>query len=362
MSKPKIIAFYLPQFHPVKENDEWWGEGFTEWTNVGKAKKYYSKHYQPRIPADLGYYDLRIKEVRFKQAEMAREAGVEAFCYWHYWFGNGDQLLEKPLEMVVEHGEPDFPFCLGWANHDWSKKDWNVDENRLSTTLLKKQLYPGIDDYKDHFYAMLPTFKDHRYFKVDGRPLFYIYDLPAIPDFSEFKAVWDSLAQENGLSAFYFVANLTDSSKLHTKPYSDCDGVNLNLKNNAFLGNYNRYMRWISYFVPVPLNVVSYKKAMKSWLSDLFKEKKVYPTIIPNWDHSPRVGKAGTIIHNSTPALFEQHTSQVLNLIKEKSPSDQLVFLKSWNEWAEGNYMEPDLKFGKGYIIALRNAIKNLKK
>src|SRR5690606_11445353 len=125
-----------------------------------------------------------------KQAELAKEAGVSAFCYWHYWFGNGDQLLERPLQEVVESGSPDFPFCLGWANHDWSKKDWNVEANRLSTSLLKKQLYPGLEDYKQHFYTMLSIFKDRRYYKVKGRLLFYIYDLPSIPDFNVFKELW----------------------------------------------------------------------------------------------------------------------------------------------------------------------------
>ena len=130
-SKVKVIAFYLPQFHPIPENDEWWGKGFTEWTSVGRAKKYYRGHYQPRVPADLGYYDLRLPQVRQQQADLAKEAGISAFCYWHYWFGNGKQLLENPLQEVVKLGEPDFPFCLGWANHTWLNKSWNREKQTV---------------------------------------------------------------------------------------------------------------------------------------------------------------------------------------------------------------------------------------
>ena len=158
--KAHVIAFYLPQFHPIPENDEWWGKGFTEWTNVGKAKPLFCRHYQPRVPADRGYYDLRMPEVRNAQAELAKEAGIDAFCYWHYWFGNGKQLLEQPLKMVVEQGKPDFPFCLAWANHTWYKKRWNSDVSRFSQEVLMEQQYPGIQDIDDHFYTMLPVFRD----------------------------------------------------------------------------------------------------------------------------------------------------------------------------------------------------------
>lgn len=155
----RVIAFYLPQFHPTPENDLWWGKGFTEWTNVGKARPLFRGHYQPKVPADLGYYDLRVPETRKAQAEMAREYGIEGFCYWHYWFGNGRELLDFPFKEVLKSGEPDFPFCLGWANHSWEDKQFNKEGN---SKILMEQQYPGDTDYTEHFYSLLPAFKDPR--------------------------------------------------------------------------------------------------------------------------------------------------------------------------------------------------------
>ena len=173
MTKPRIIAFYLPQFHPLPENDLWWGKGFTEWTNVGKAKRLFPFHKQPNVPTELGYYDLRIPQVREEQARLAKEAGIEGFCYWHYYFGNGKQLMQDIIEDVVKTKKPDFPFCLGWANEPWEKKMWNKDGK--GNELLMPQLYEGDEDYINHFYTILPILKDSRYIKVDGKPLFFIY-------------------------------------------------------------------------------------------------------------------------------------------------------------------------------------------
>ena len=175
--KARVLAYYLPQFHPVPENDKFWGPGFTEWTNVAKAKPLFRGHYQPRIPADLGFYDLRLPEVREQQAQLAREAGIEGFCYWHYWFGNGRQLLQRPFNEVLASGKPDFPFCLAWANHDWSTKSWQRGKGKVdSSVMIEKQLYPGDEDYIHHFNYVLPAFRDHRYITVDGKPLFLIFD------------------------------------------------------------------------------------------------------------------------------------------------------------------------------------------
>ena len=180
-NRTRVLALYLPQFHPIPENDQWWGKGFTEWTNVARAKPLFGRHKQPRVPADLGFYDLRLPEAREAQAALARAYGIEGFCYWHYWFGDGKQLLERPLAEVVASGEPDFPFCLAWANETWTGK-WYGAPNRI----LAEQTYPGEADHIRHFYALLPAFRDPRYVTVDGLRVFLIYKPAAIPDLKRF--------------------------------------------------------------------------------------------------------------------------------------------------------------------------------
>ena len=214
IKRAKVIAYYLPQYHPTKENDEWWGKGFTEWTNVAKAKPLFKGHEQPNIPADLGFYDLRLPEVRKEQAELAKEAGIEAFCYWHYWFGNGRQLLEKPLQDVVRMGEPDFPFCLGWANHQWRKKQWNKDVSRLDQTIIMDQTYPGEEDVVNHFKTMLPMFTDPRYYKIEGKNVFLIYVVKDIPYLDMFIRKWRELAVQYNLPDFYFIGHVNNGGEI----------------------------------------------------------------------------------------------------------------------------------------------------
>ena len=199
----KILAFYLPQFHPTPENDLWWGKGFTEWTNVTKAKPLFRNHYQPKLPKDLGFYDLRVPETRLEQATMAKEYGISAFCYWHYWFGNGRRLLNKPFDEVLESGQPDFPFCLAWANSSWQGFDYGCNNER---NLLIKQEYPGTLDYINHFNTVLPAFKDSRYFKIDGKPVFLIFQPTELPDCKKFIKLWQTLAIKNGLEGIFFIA------------------------------------------------------------------------------------------------------------------------------------------------------------
>ena len=207
MNKLQIIAFYLPQYHPFKENDEWWGKGFTEWTNVGKAKPLFKGHNQPRVPTELGYYDLRLPSVREQQAQMAKDAGVTAFCYWHYWFGNGKRLIPEVFQEVLESGNPDFPFCLGWANHSWFAKNWNSD-GTTTQKLLMEQTYPGIEDEKMHFEFLLKAFKDSRYVKVDGKPLLYIFAPRDLP--TEYIRNFRRWAKDAEFPDLYLVANVQD--------------------------------------------------------------------------------------------------------------------------------------------------------
>lgn len=356
----RVIAYYLPQFHPTPENDEWWGKGFTEWTNVGKAKPLFKGHYQPRVPADLGYYDLRVPETRQQQADMAKEHGVEGFCYWHYWFGNGKQLLQKPFNEVLKSGEPDFPFCLAWANHSWEDKQFSKEGTHK---VLIEQLYPGDEDYIEHFNALLPAFKDHRYIRVDDKPLFMVYSADEIPDTEHFIELWQELAQENGLKGIHFIAHTSQASNIQNLLDKGFDAVNVVRLFDFFKKDYSlaekAYMKVMRIFFNKG-RIVEYAKAAKYFCGEEDKEEFCYPTIIPNWDHSPRSGRKGHILINSTPEKFKKHVKTTFGTVKGKTPDKRIVFLKSWNEWAEGNYIEPDLKFGLSYLQALREAIKEV--
>lgn len=370
MNRPHIIAFYLPQYRPVKENNEWFGEGFTEWTNVAKAKPLFKGHNQPRVPADLGYYDLRLPQVREKQAELAKEAGISAFCYYHYWFGNGKKILHETLEEVVACGKPDFPFCICWANHSWYKKDWNPSTSRLEQKLLLEQTYPGFVDIQSHFEYLLPMFKDERYYKIDNRLVFAIYDFKGFVGFNEFKEIWNSLAREHGLPEFYFIGYTANVEESKSELFTNTDGVILSLVTG--ITNRKKYTAWVrlkgilksklSQLFNYPIQLYSYEEAMPYMLDEAEKQENIIPVIVPNWDYTPRRGVGGFILKDSSPELFKKHVKQALKLISEKSKEKQIIFIKSWNEWGEGNYMEPDLQYRKGYLSALAEALDEYEK
>lgn len=364
-NRPHIIAFYLPQFHPTPDNDKWWGKGFTEWTNVGKAKPLFHGHYQPKVPADLGYYDLRLPEVREEQAKLAMEAGIEGFCYYHYWFGNGKQELELPFNEVLRLKKPNFPFCLCWANESWHAKFWDNTGHSFSKKTLIEQRYLGHEDNVAHFYKLLPAFKDKRYITVDGRILFLIYKPLCFEGIRDFIEDWRSLAIENGLKGFYFVGQL---GQIGRDPSQDdisetfslgFDGINIvrlwsAVSKRTFLKKV--FDKLYSFITGVP-RIANYKNVSPYFIGKEELENNIYPTIIPNWDHSPRSGSNGYVLHNSTPESFRSHIRNVLNIVSQKDTENNIVFLKSWNEWGEGNYMEPDLKYGKKYIDTLKQEI-----
>ena len=353
----KVLALYLPQYHPIPENDKWYGRGFTEWTNVGKAKPLFRGHYQPQVPADLGYYDLRVPETRLAQAELACEFGVTGFCYWHYWFGNGRRLLERPFNEVLRSGEPDFPFCLGWANHSW-KGIYNGVKTKES---LIEQEYGGIEDYERHFYDVLPAFQDSRYVRIDGKPFFLIFSPLEIPDSKAFIDLWQELAIKNGLKGIHFVAHTyrpDDIEKLLSLGYDAVNVVRLFEYQRIGLSLFRMALNKINREIFKHGFWCQYKDAMKYFSGDEDRWENVYPTIVPNWDHSPRTGKFGGILKNSTPELFQKHVEKTISYVQDKSSEHRVVILKSWNEWAEGNYMEPDLKHGRGYLEALKRALE----
>ena len=353
--KYRIIALYLPQFHPIPENDKWWGKGFTEWTNVGKAKPLFPGHYQPRVPSDLGYYDLRVPETRQQQADMAKDYGVEGFCYWHYWFGNGKELLERPFNEVLNSGQPDFPFCIAWANESWKGFYHGVNGREV----LIEQKYPSVEDHVEHFYNLLPAFQDKRYIKKEEKLVFMIYNPGGLPDAHSFIDLWQDLALKNGLPGFYFIGHTYDSSSVDS-----IINMGFNAVETVNIFGYTKYIKFHDkLFAKIAQSlfkyprIVSYKKASQFFITDKEYSERVIPTIIPNWDHTPRTGRNGVVFNNSNPALFKKHLFVVKECLDTKQDSEPLVFIKSWNEWAEGNYMEPDLKYGKQYLEVLKEIL-----
>lgn len=384
MNKARIIALYLPQFHPIPENDRWWGPGFTEWTNVAKSKPLFRGHVQPRIPADLGFYDLRLAETREQQAILAREAGIEGFCYYHYWFGGGRQLLERPFNEVVASGKPDFPFCICWANHTWSNKTWNRKSAMQQDTVLMEQTYPGTEDDIAHFKSLLPAFRDSRYMTVDGKLIFVIYDPLKFINIERFIETWRKLAEKNGLPGFHFVGmtpstltfrvaadgsrqrvmpNLKSSSKIF-KDVLDLgfDSVNSFGKRRGemlYEGKWKNLAKTILRHIGLPTGSIryDYERTVRNYFAPEDSWENVYPTILPQWDRTPRVSSWDGVYVNATPEKFEQHIRQALDLIKNKEPEHRILFLKSWNEWGEGNYVEPDLQWGHGFLDAIHRAV-----
>jgi hypothetical protein len=384
MNKARLIAFYLPQYHPTPENDAWWGKGFTEWTNVTKARPLFPGHYQPHLPADLGFYDLRVPEARAAQAELARGAGVEAFCYWHYWFA-GKRLLHRPFEEVVASGQPDFPFCLGWANDSWSSH-WYGAERRM----LVEQTYPGPADHERHFHALLPAFLDRRHTRVHGKPIFTVFRPAKLPEATRFIAQWQDLAQRNGLPGIHFIAHLFDNELEFPWKQTGFDGAVVTnelkmmrrrlwevaqerlrrarlpardrlgirgrahaLAGGARLLGHRALQRTLSW----PGGVHYYEDAVLFMKSETGLAQGCYPSLVPGWDNTPRAGPKGIVLHDATPAAFGRHVEDTLTAVADRPAEERLVFVKSWNEWAEGNYLEPDRKFGHGFLDALRAAV-----
>lgn len=350
-NKTRIIAFYLPQFHPILENDEWWGKGFTEWTNAAKAKPLFRGHYQPHVPADLGFYDLRVPETRMAQSEMARKYGVEAFCYYHYWFA-GKRLLERPFNEVLTSGQPDFPFCLCWANATWTGV-WHGDPKRI----LVEQTYPGDSDYQAHFRELLKAFRDRRYLTVDGKPLFIIYKPKDVPNVAEVVRLFRQMAEQAGLPGLYLVGVAHRESwdpKLEgfdAAVVQNLPGLNSNVPWRYPL------LKLRSRMQGARISIYHYKDLLNTFVPKKTRQLEYLPCLIPSWDNTPRSGMNGLVMENATPELFRRSLRQALSNVSAKPDEHRLVFLKSWNEWAEGNHMEPDLRYGHGYLEVLKSEL-----
>jgi hypothetical protein len=358
----RVVTFYLPQFHPIPENDAWWGKDFTEWTNVRKARPLFEGHLQPRIPGDLGYYDLRDPAIREAQARLARDSGIEAFCYWHYWFGGGRRILERPFTEVLDSGQPDFPFCLAWANESWTGI-WHGAPDRV----LIEQTYPGPADHAAHFEALLPAFRDPRYLTVQNKPVFLVYSPARLPDPAKFVIQWQKLAIQAGLPGLHLVAMSTDlaaecvTSFDATMPYGPRDFLQTAIRRRLVVRAGKRLFNGdkaagLAARVALPWLPARYDYAAlaRTAFATLPRSKRYIPCVLAGWDNTPRAGRRGIVLENFSPALFRDCLEKALAHVADKPQAHRLVFIKSWNEWAEGNYLEPDAEYGTALLDTVR--------
>lgn len=350
------IAIYLPQFHPIPENDAWWGKGFTEWTNVVKAKPLFEKHYQPHLPADLGFYDLRLQEVREAQADLAKQYGIYGFCYYHYWF-NGRRVLERPMNEILKLSRPDFPFCLCWANENWTRRWDGYDKD-----VLLKQEYNFADD-KQHIHYLCKIFQDKRYIRIDGKPLFIIYRSELFPDIRKTTQIWREEALKLGIGDIYLARMESFTSEDPTELGFDAaiefqpDWRNFPPKKKATLLERVKY-KLLDIDNPYHINrIFEYREFIDSMLNKLKPTYKRFPCVVPSWDNSARRQKQAAILDNSTPQLYEEWLTAIVNQFIPYSSDENLLFINAWNEWAEGNHLEPCQKWGRAYLEATLRAV-----
>lgn len=332
------FAYYLPQYHIIEENNKWWGEGFTEWVNLKKSKKLHKNH-EICYPGELGYYDLSDVNIVEKQYKLAKEYGISTFCFWHYWFADNDMLLEKVAENIIK-SDVDVKFCFAWANHSWYNKSKGL--------LLKKQTYDF--DYNKYFSYLLKFIKDARYTKIDNKPVFVIYRAQDIPDFNYFKQIFDSLAKKEGFDGFFWIGENLNLEE--AKMYD----MNLSLNSGDFLRYrkiprvlYDKFIFKLQKIGYVKVRMHSYRDVVNSINNYVVSDEQI-PIILPNWDSTIRHGRRGILLTDNNPEIFSEHVKQCAELLGKRDFEKRFVMIKSWNEWAEGNFIEPSSLHGRSYL------------
>ena len=353
----KVIAMYLPQFHKVKENDEWWGEGFTDWVASKQAQPLYEGHYQPHVPLGNNYYNLLDKRAMERQAELMHQYGVDGMCIYHYWFKDGRQILEKPAENLLGWKDIDMPYCFCWANETWARSWSNVGEKnvwadffereRNGTGTLLEQQYGGEEEWRSHFAYLLPFFCDERYIKFEGKPVFVFYKADQIECLADMAEVWNRLAQENGLPGIYMIGSKTDKStrdvveaELHIEP--------------------SKTLKYVPVRLCSGIPVLDYDEVWRSILTELPMKSKTYFGGFVGFDDTPRRGKNGTVVMNAAPEKFGGYLAELM--AKNAAYGMDAVFINAWNEWGEGMYLEPDEKDGYRYLEQIETAKKQYRK
>ena len=348
----RFITYYLPQFHRVPENDEWWGPAFTEWTNVTKALPRYLGHHQPHMPADLGFYDLSQADTLQRQAHLARRAGVYGFCIYHYWF-NGRQILETPLRLLLENPQIDLKFCLCWANESWSRR-WDGSEHEV----LLQQRHSPEDDMR-FAESLLPAMRDPRYIRVDGRPLLMLYRPKLLPNARETVAHWRTYFKEQGVGDPYIVM---------PQAFDDNDPRAYGMDAVTGFPPHNGGWDIRSDRTSVRLfdadfagHVRSYAALAKRTLQNATKEFRLHPGVCPRWDNEARRSGRGTGFYGSTPAAYGDWLRAACALaMREDQAEHRIVFINAWNEWAEGAHLEADRHFGSAYLAETRRVLDGL--
>ncbi len=355
----------MPQFHTIPENNEWWGEGFTEWTNVKRGHPFYPGHYQPRQPLHDDYYDLSDLRVLERHTRMARKAGIYGFCFYYYYF-QGRTLLEKPIENYRDKSKEQFPYCLIWANQSWARTWYRAN---IGNEILLQQAYGTEKDWERHFYYLLPFFKDNRYIKVDNKPVYIIYLPQDISCRQKMFGLWQRMAKENGFEGIYLIAMNTGGGKDRIRKFYDAYMEFEPLCTiRGDLSWRNRLRKWKAAHIDRihsgqcsiwnwiwSDNAFSYRylcKRIEKKICD--SDSQVFPGVFAGWDNSSRKDEEGIIVTGSTPRIFQKHLHKVLSIAEVQGK--EFVFLNAWNEWSEGAYIEPDKRYGRRYLAAVKRA------
>jgi lipopolysaccharide biosynthesis protein len=337
----KLIAFYLTQYHPIPENDKWWGKGFTEWTNVTKSTPLFDGHYQPHLPTDFGFYDLRVRETRHEQILTAKQYGVDGFCYHYYWF-SGTRLLNQPLDDMLSDSESDMPFCLCWANENWTRR-WDAAEKEI---LIKQNHLP--DDDLNFIRSLIPFFSDPRYIKLDGAPFLLVYRPQNLPNPKKTSRIWRDYCKSIGIDNIHICAALTHGNENYEQFDFD-SGVEFPPHNLQV----NNISSKIAFHKPFKGNVMMYNEVAQSYLDRSHKDRNVFRSVFPSWDNTARTNERALIILNSTPDNYEYWLYEAIRKTQEDFPDqERLVFINAWNEWAEGCHLEPDRKYQRQFLDA----------
>lgn len=347
---PRLIAFYLPQFHPTPENDLWWGKGFTEWTNVTKAVPLFEGHPQPHLPADFGFYDLRVREARHDQIKVAKQYGIDGFCYHYYWF-SGTRILNRPLDDMLADPDSDMQFCLCWANESWTRR-WDAADHEV---LIAQKYLPG-DDLK-FIESLVPFFEDPRYIRVDGKPFLIVYRPQHLPDARKAADVWRNHCKSIGVGEIHICAALTHGNTDYVQ-YGFDSGVEFP-PHNLDADNVNCDIR---FHAPFRGNVIQYADVAYSYLKRSYNGSRVFRTVFPSWDNTARTKDRALVVLNGVPDNYEHWLAATIDQVVRTGDEEKIVFINAWNEWAEGCHLEPDRWFGHGFLKATQNAKSGLRR